>query len=321
MRTADIIKQAATKAGLGTMDGISTNLHTWALGALNRHYEQIWRVYPFREQKIVSLDVTATAGSPYLVLPQQVEALRALRSATDPLIVMSELFLNRVDPAAFTKTGTPVNYWNMPDSPVLTQPAAAGTITVVSSSTADTTQTVTLFGLVSGLTAREELSLNGTTPVTGSLSFSELVSVSKTQTTGRVTVKRGADTLGTVAPWDWRAAYRRVRLFPIPDASATMTVEGTRRFQPLVDDDETPMLPKCIEPLFCLLVADLHEFQGNYEPAGVERSKAEAALQIVLKHEQAVDDEDFRTYPAFGMFSDGGWPVSDTSKTGIYSLT
>jgi len=321
MRTADIIQQAATKAGLATMDGVSVNLHTWALGALNRHYEQIWRIYPFRDQKIVSLDVTATSGEQHLVLPQQVEALRALRSATDPLVVMSELFLNRVDPAAFTTTGTPTNYWNMPDSPVLTQPAAAGTITVLSSSAADTTQTVTLFGLVGGLVTREELSLNGTTPVTGSLSFSELIAVSKNQTAGRVTVKRSTDTLGTVAPWDWRSVYRRVRLFPIPDADATLTVEGTRRFQPLVDDDETPMLPKCVEPLFCLLVADLHEFQGGYEAATAERAKAGAALQLVLEHEQTVDDEDLRTYPAFGMFGEGGWPVVDTSKTGIYSLT
>lgn len=75
----------------------------------------------------------------------------------------------------------------------ITQPSSAGTVSVASSDTDDTTQAITIDGLVNSLRTSEAITLNGTTSVSGTKSFSHIYGVRKSaETEGTVTVTRSS---------------------------------------------------------------------------------------------------------------------------------
>lgn len=77
------------------------------------------------------------------------------------------------------------------------QPSAGTTLEVVSSSTADTTQTVTIED--DGAVTSEAFALTGTTPATGSSSFASIDSISiDAETVGDITISDGTTTLAVI---------------------------------------------------------------------------------------------------------------------------
>lgn len=81
----------------------------------------------------------------------------------------------------------------------ITQPGSAATTKVVSASTSDTTESVTIFGLVNGILETEVIELNGTSSVSGTKTFSEIISIKKPVTVGAITVSDSGDnTLATI---------------------------------------------------------------------------------------------------------------------------
>lgn len=316
MLVSDILSTTLAKVGLAQTDAVPTVLHDLALKFLNRVYEDVWNQYPFRDQKLVSITVSVAADTEELILPYDLDAVRSVRTATDPLYPINEIFMSDVWPEAFSEEGTePAHWFSLPDSPVYTQPAAAGAVTVVSASSTDTSLVVRVWGVSSGVQAYESLTLNGTTPVVGSTSFSEILGISKPLTTGRVTVTMGGSTAGTLAPWDYAGAYRRVRLCPIPTAATTLYIEGTRRFPRLTDDGDAIVLKKCESGIIDLLEAELLEYAGRPQEAVASRQKAEARLTTALRHETLIERADNRSYPEWGMFGDDTELLDSTRKT------
>ena len=320
MQTIDIIKNACAKTGIAPLDAVPTNLYNFALNTLNRVYEDLWNIYPFRDQKLIGVTCTLTSGEDELVLPQDVQSVRAVRTATDPIFPINELMLDNFAPEVFDDTGEPTNFFNLPYVPVLVQPIAAGTINVVSDSASDVHSAsaplvVRIFGTASVLT-HEDLNLNGTNAVTGTLSFSEITQISKPITAGRITVKRDTTTLGTIPGWAYQGQYRRIRMYPIPDAAYTVYVDGIRQFPRLTSDYDAILLTKVESAIFSLLCAELHELKGDNESAQVERAKASDQFAIAIKQEERIESEDNARYPAYGMFGDSVFPI-DTSNTGV----
>ncbi|MBU1778030.1 MAG: hypothetical protein KJ899_15500 [Gammaproteobacteria bacterium] len=320
MQVVDLINNAVTKTGLAPLDAVPTNLYNFAFNTLNRIFEDVWNMYPFRDEKIVGVSCSLTADEDELVLPQDVEAVRAVRTASDPIYPINELILDNFAPGVFDDTGSPTNFYNLADSPVLAQPAAAGTITVVSSSASDvhvaaTPLVVRIYGTVSDVMTYENFNLNGTTNVTGSLSFSEISQISKPITVGRITVSRASTELGTIPSWAYQGQYRRIRIYPIPDDTYTVYVDGLRRFPRLTSDYDTILLRKCESAIFSMLCAELFEYKGDMEAAIAERGKAKDQFGIAIVKEEHLEVNDNAIYPNAGMFGDGFWPV-DTSNTG-----
>lgn len=118
-------------------------------------------------------------------------------------------------------TGIPELYRMWGADMVIDQLLEASIVTVSSSSASDTTQTVTVFGNVSGYPDFETMSLNGTNSVNGSKSFQNIERVVKNaSTTGRITVT-GNSTNATIAvlpvgDTTGGIMYRKIRLFPLP---------------------------------------------------------------------------------------------------------
>ncbi len=301
MRAVDLINQAVAKVGLAEIDSVPNNLYTLAEGFLNRVYESVWISYPFRDEKLVSVSANITAGAETLIFPCEIDAVRAIHTSDLSIWPFSEITLGRFAPSAFTDQSNQVyNFFNLPDSPVLVQPTSASTVTFVSGSTADTTQKVRIFGVVSGNDTFEDVTLNGTTPVSSSNSYTELKMISKDLTTGRITISGGAT--GSIAPWDYQSRYRRIRLYPIPTASQAILVEATRRFPRITSDEDTILLGKCEPAIFLLLMAELYEYNGDADKSDKERKKAGEMLQVALTSEENKDGEDSRSFPDYGMF-------------------
>lgn len=151
---------------------------------------------------------------------------------------------------------------------VLRQPNTASVVTAVSSSTSDTSQTVTIFGLVSGYPDQETITLNGTTGVPGVKSFSVIDRVVKNASTvGRVTcttnsanvtvaVMPTGDTTGGVM-------YTKVRLWPLPSSVFPMNVWYYKQPYRLVNDQDIHELGQEFDHAICLLTTAKIRYQNN----------------------------------------------------------
>jgi hypothetical protein len=323
MQVKDFIGDAVAKVGLAPADAVPTRLWNRALAMFNRIYEDVWHSYPFRDEKMAMASMSVAAGTDIITLDQQIDAVRAMRHANGSMLPVNELVLsNWGGTDAFADTGTPGSYFNLNDAPVSAQPAAGTKIKLYSASAADTTQYVRVFGTTTAGDVFEDILLAGTGGSAASTNtFTALLELSKPRTAGHIAVKNegGTVTYGTIYSWDMRPCYRRIRLWPIPDAALTLYMECVRRFRPLVNQYDTIPLRHVTGAMFNYLVAELYEDAGEGEKAGTERQKAVASMEVVLNRQEMQDQTDRRfALPAYSMFDDGGGvsgSVNTDSKT------
>lgn len=317
MRRIDMILAACAKTGLGSLQSVSTEIGNYAAAALNRIYEDVWHSYPFRDEKLVGYAVSVAADTEEVTLPQELDAIRGLRTVNEALYPINEIMLGTWAPDAFDETGTAYHYYNLANSPVYTQPSAASKITLASASASDTSIVVRVLGSASDVLAHEDITLNGTTPVIGAIDFTEILQITKPLTVGRVTVSEGASELGTLPAWDYQGAYRRIRLVPIPASAITLYVDGVRRFMPLTSDNDSVLLRRAESAIFEFLTAELYQYDDQEEKANISRQLAGEKLSVAKRYESGIDNEDVAFRPALGLFGDTFVPV-DTTKTGVY---
>jgi len=146
-----------------------------------------------------------------------------------------------------TATGNPRWYRLWDQEGVATRLATADKVDVVSDSTSDagdSTLAVTVSGYVSGIWRTETYALNGTTKVTGSLTFDarEIYVSKQKDTTGTITVSEnsGATTLTTVSPDERSPKFRVMTLYPNPGSALTISMEYYTRMPLLENDSDTP---------------------------------------------------------------------------------
>ncbi len=138
---------------------------------------------------------------------------------------ISETEFRTVEPGP-TDTGDSYVYRLIGYSPVQYQPTSASVLTFVSSSTADTTQTISVQGFdASSILQTEVITLNGTTPVLTTASFTRVLSLSKSDfTTGKVTVtsNAGAVTNVVISAYNRAVTHPVVSLYSIPGGVHTI---------------------------------------------------------------------------------------------------
>jgi len=143
-------------------------------------------------------------------------------------------------------TQNPESCMFAPSRGVITQPSSASTITISSSATtADNTQNITIFGLVSNLPDSETIALNNDSTVTGNKSFSRIDKITKdASTTGRVTITDGTTTLVTL-PTELPSnsvEYAIMYLDPYPSSSIDIFMDYYRKQYWMTNDYDTPIL-------------------------------------------------------------------------------
>lgn len=196
--------------------------------AVRRAVKRVWNAkqWSFKLRRFTFPTVASTED---YVLPKLVGETYKIKSSVSPydITVVSEDLFDKNVPNP-TSVGNPTFARLFEMVGVETQPTSAAPLTVVSTSVSDTTQIVLVKGLVGGQVDYEEFTLNGTTQVTGSKSFSDIYAVSKSDTTiGRVSVLSNGATItnATLATEEKVIHMRKIRLYPIPSSIMTITVK------------------------------------------------------------------------------------------------
>jgi hypothetical protein len=171
--------------------------------------------------------------------------------------IPEEIF-NETYYSAQSQTGFPLYYrLKGAHSFVLTQPTSASTLSVVSTSTSDTTN---YFIFVKGTNALgntifESLTLNGTTPVVSTLTYTTVDTISyyyasgvESPLNGTVTVSSNAGvvTIMKLQPGDKVNAYPQISLYPIPTSTYNgriLTYYYYRHIPSLVSDYDISIVP------------------------------------------------------------------------------
>ena len=155
----------------------------------------------------------------------------------------------------------PLGYRMWGEDMIINQLKEASVIRIASSETADTSKNITVFGNVAGFPDFETITTNssdGTTAVSGSKSFQTVERVVKdATTTGRITVDANStNTLVAVLPVGDTTAgimYRKIQLYPLPNAVFDMNVQYYKDPYRLVGDGDVHELGQDFDEAVILL--------------------------------------------------------------------
>lgn len=169
---------------------------------------------------------------------------------------------------------TPTHYHMWDNLSIQNQVLAASVITVSSTSTSDTSQSITVFGTVSGLPDFETIMLNGTTTVAGTKSFSEVERVTKNGTTiGAVTVTSNtANNTVVKIPGGYitdSVQYKRIKVFPLPDSVFPINVYFYKQPYRLVGDNDIHELGQEFDEAIILFATAKLKLEANIDEGKV----------------------------------------------------
>jgi hypothetical protein len=108
VQVSDLIYDAVARAGLADYGAVPASLWAQALAALNRVYEQVWHLYPFRDARLCGVSVSTAANE--LVFREQVDSIRQIRTAEAGLVPVGAVEVGRWRPEAWGSPGTPVEF-------------------------------------------------------------------------------------------------------------------------------------------------------------------------------------------------------------------
>jgi hypothetical protein len=167
----------------------------------------------------------------------------------------------------------------------------------VSSSASDTSQTVTIRGVVSGEIDVEEVSINGTSAVSTTKSFSSILSVSKSAVAaGRVTLTSngGVVTNVVLAPQEKTTRLRKIRFLPTPDAVYTVIFKHFAKPTVLTvryEDTEIPSRWDYIVEQYAFALALQAKGKEQAEEFVAQMQLADKMLEADMASEEAESSE------------------------------
>lgn len=291
--------------------------------AVRRAVNRVWNAKQW-SFKAASRTLSTTSGISEYMLPKSIGEIYSVKNSSSPYTITpirDDNFDQYVpNPVA---TGSPgyLMLFNMAGAEE--QPASAGTVSVVSSSTSDTTQYVLIKGLVSGQTDYELLALAGTATVTSTKSFSYIFAITKNaETAGRITVTIGSTTIATLATQDKVIRVRKMRLYPTPDATYTVTVKGFGLPPALTvayEDTEIPPRWDYVVDQFAFALALQSKGQEQSQEFTTQMALANKFLEEDMAGEEYWSSYDIITPQRWGGTSEGfdGW----TTLPNGYGLT
>lgn len=194
--------------------------------------------------------ISTVSGSRYVYLPKDCRTLLFLFDATNKQVAPHELLQNLYYRAGQTidTAGMVSEYSDVGEvGRKVDFHTSAETISVVSSSAVDTANL-----LLKGIDATgdneitESVTLNGTTPVVTTATFTDIISVGLAGThAGTITIS-GTDstiTYATVAPGDTTARYKALQLHFVPSNVFSLIIGYKKRVKKLTEDQDVPEIP------------------------------------------------------------------------------
>lgn len=237
----------------------------------NNRYRELQKRLNFR---VFNFDhsIALVAGTQDYILPsdfgKELYAYDSTNLRYIPFIAMEELAEKYPDSLA--SQGTVDRYSIFKDC-VRKQPTSASVITFVSSSTADTSQSIRIKGTdANDVEVEETIALNGTTNAASTLSYKTIRMITKSaSTTGRVTATSNAAavTVAVLAPADMDYKVRKLRTHYIPGNAVTLKLPYQIKPYPLSSDYDSPQF-NCADGIEIGATADAWRFKRQFAKAG-----------------------------------------------------
>lgn len=183
------------------------------------------------------------------------------------------------------QTGTPDQYIDIGSKSCSALMSIADQVQIISTSTSDITpMCIRIQGEVSGVMVGENITLTGTSAATSANTYdsgSELIISAGTvagtlqDLVGVVTVREKTTTtnvLAKLAPNERSPYYKWIRLSTMPSSSFTAQVWYKKRWMPLVNDNDVPLIP-CANEIIEGVVADCLWEDGQEGAASAQETK------------------------------------------------
>ena len=254
-------------------------------------YDRIMRSFPWNEiTRNYSLSVTA--GTRDYALRYDLEDIIKIWDTTNGQEIIQSTIQDHVRFAAVdlevvgnVQTGQPDTYVDIGSRSVSALLSTADRVQVVSTSASDTSpMVIRITGEVSGMPISENITLTGTSAVDSTNTFDSGAELRITAGTsdgtlqdlaGVVTVRERTTTsnvLAKLAPTERSPMYRWIRLSPTPASALTAQVWYKKRWMPLVNDNDAPIIP-CANEIIEGVIADCLWEDGQEAAAQAQETK------------------------------------------------
>jgi hypothetical protein len=261
--------------------------------AINRKYTELANGYDWPDlMRIEEAEVTVTAGEVHVYMPYHVQTLKgAVADGNKDWIGISDpgMFLAR----NFDQLATQAKIFEgtlIGSSPVKREMQVAETLTLVSSDASDTSVIVKVWGFVGGDEISESVTLNGTSSVATSNTFSRITRIGTTSTSrdssrsGHITITgtTSSKELAVIANHNYDSRYQVFRFQDVSQAADTLSIFYKKRVTPLIDDDDTFEINDADLIVFELAMAEMLKSQAKYNQAGAHEARAAGIRSAML---------------------------------------
>lgn len=259
----------------------STQFLTLIGNWLNDRLVEINRRANYNQTATIDFNISASSGVEDYVLPSDYKDCVFLLDKTNKKQLTQIDFqewalLYKSDPDTSGTVGT----YTVFEDVARKQPTSASAISFTSSSASDTTQTMYVRGLVSGVEDYETLTINGTGSVSTTKSFSKVLAIGKDALTAGVitaTSNSGAVTVATMSRESLKHIVKKMRLGRIPSQDLTLEMCYTQKQLGMSSDYDYPILD-CEDILEAGATADALKYKRQYAKADYWESIFEKRL-------------------------------------------
>lgn len=254
-------------------------------------YDRILRSFPWNEL-VRTYNLSVTASTRDYALRYDLEEIVKIWDATHGQEITAQTIQDNIrfiapieEVAGNIQTGQVDTYTDIGSKSVSALLSTSDQVQVLSTSASDVSpMVIRIQGEVNGILLAESLTLTGVTAVTSTNTYDSgtelIVSAGTSDGTlqdlvGVVTVREQDTTsnvLAKLAPNERAPLYRWVRLSPTPASASTFTIWYKKRWYPLVNDNDIPLVP-CANELVEGIVADALWEDGQEVAAQAQESK------------------------------------------------
>jgi hypothetical protein len=273
------------------IDSYSATTQIMVRDYLRRNYLDVYNSQLWPESLVIA---QVPRDGSEVILPEYFDQIISLRgnSQLAELVPVNEATYFGINPQIFEQSGSPIAFSRLTPVGVAQLPPVNEFLSFVSSSTMDKSP-IFVRGETQGIEVSETVILDGTTPVKTSNTYDTPLTVSKGLTIGDITVT--GFTSGTVLVGllsrETERKHHRLWLQPTPQTrdGTTVLALGKRRIQPLLTDQDTPILRGIGNILIFAATADWlgrpAALGGDPAAAKSMQDRATAALETLISRE------------------------------------
>ena len=192
-------------------------------------------------------EITLTAGTRDYVLPRDFGKEIYVFDYTNNLKIPFKSFQQiQQDFSSSLNESGEICFYCILDKRYNNNPSSASVISAVSDNSDDSSQNISVRGIdANGVERSDNISLTGQTPANGTVSFTSIISIGKSQsTTGTITLtsNSGTVTVAVLSPEEIVCRRKNVRFFQTPTRSIIVQMPYKVSPLPLVNDADAPLI-------------------------------------------------------------------------------